>query len=706
MDGRIGPYEILERIGAGGMAETFVGLRRGPGGFEQRVCIKRILPTFEQDRAFVQQFLEEARVSARLRHANIVQVLDFGVCDGAHYLALELVEGMDLHRLLAVLRRRGETLTSGLVAFLAVELATALEYAHTHPEGALLHRDISPSNVLLSRVGEVKLSDFGIARAVTRRAGGPPKTETGTIRGKVPYMAAEYALHGVFDPRSDLFALGVTLYESLAGRRPFVGATDLDTLQRIVNGVHPPLSELCPSAPSELVAAIERLIRTNPEERHPSATAFLDALVDVPPPPTARRILGDLVRRAAEWEREGSSEPIEAIEGTAMISDAARLGPDPGPVPAPPDAPTRTHLAPDFASTEVVDDPPQFATALDVRAPSVPSASAAAAVEATAVERPSVHPAALPDVPSASAAAPAGAWGVPASAFAQAWAAHASASPVETGRPSQTPFQVESRPRTARVASRAPWAAVVGALALAALGGLGWMIAGGALSAPAEQNPPALPTAHANAASGMASAPTGAPPPRSQAPMSPPPAGRPPETPAPKIPPTEGSPPEVRPPETQPPASQPAEAAPRAPAPTEAAPRAPALTEGAAELRGVDPPPQIVADDSHPERNPRRLSRRLAPPEGATARSASEFGERRPDPPRPDSPRSASLLVVVSPWGDVWIDGRFVGRAPQRVSLAPGRHNVAVGHGAPAVRREVVLRAGEQHALDLELSGE
>ena len=256
---RFGPYELVSRLGAGGMAETFLAVRRGPGAFEQKVCVKRILPAFEQDQDFVRQFLEEARVSAQLRHANIVQVLDFGVVDGSHYLALELVEGMDLHKLLRSLADRGETMTSGLVVYLATELANALEYAHGgggQSTSPVVHRDISPSNVLVSRAGEVKLTDFGIAKA----AQGPgPVPTTGVVKGKVPYMAPEYAMSGKADPRSDLFALGVLLFEALTGRRPFVGQTDLDTLQRILEGRRPRLIDLCPNAPSGLIEAIESL---------------------------------------------------------------------------------------------------------------------------------------------------------------------------------------------------------------------------------------------------------------------------------------------------------------------------------------------------------------------------------------------------------------------------------------------------------------
>lgn len=350
----VGPYELIERLGAGGMAETFIGLRRGPAGFEQKVCVKRILPAFEGDAVFVRQFLQEARVSAGLRHTNIAQVLDFGLSEGSHYLALELIDGMDLARLLKILHERGDTLTSGLVSLLAFELGTALLYAHEHASGAVLHRDISPSNVLVSRAGEIKLTDFGIAKAASTSNHDAPQTTTGTIKGKVPYMAAEYALSGRFEPRSDLFALGVLLYESLAGRRPFIGNTDLDTLHRIMKGDHPPLASLCPTAPPALVVAIEKLLVPEPEARFPNAAALLDALIEVAPPPTARRILGQLVIRAAE-DKPWNAGSVERIEGTVAISDAIRL---PEPVPAPPSAQTRTRVPSEPHLSGIAAEPP------------------------------------------------------------------------------------------------------------------------------------------------------------------------------------------------------------------------------------------------------------------------------------------------------------------------------------------------------------
>ncbi|MEY4512192.1 MAG: hypothetical protein RLZZ450_4314 [Pseudomonadota bacterium] len=285
---KLGPFELLRRLGAGGMAETFLAVRRGPAGFEQRVCIKRILPAYESDQEFVAAFLDEARTSAALRHANIVQVVDFGLndVDGSHYLALELVDGMDLR---ALMEQHAE-LDAELVTLIASELAAALEHAHGADEGRapVVHRDLSPSNVLISRAGEIKLTDFGIARAI----GGSHRTASGVIKGKIPYMPPEYVEGGRFDARGDLFALGVLIYELLHGRRPFDGDTELDTLRKIAAGERRPFEA---SAPAALIACVDRLLQKDPADRFDNAHALLDALPAVPVH-QARRRLAALVR--------------------------------------------------------------------------------------------------------------------------------------------------------------------------------------------------------------------------------------------------------------------------------------------------------------------------------------------------------------------------------------------------------------------------
>lgn len=304
----IGPYRVLSRLGAGGMAETYVALRRGPGDFEQRVCLKRIRGELDQDPEFVRQFLSEATLAASLRHANIAQVLDFGREGGDYYLALELIDGLDLRELI---ERAGAGLDPRLTLHIATEVCTALDFAHrgSAPGGArgIVHRDISPSNVLVSTEGEVKLADFGIARPLQ----GPKYTRTGIIKGKTAYMAPEYARSAEFDVRCDLFSLGVTLYECLAGVRPYDGSTDLEVFERAARGEHVPLGELAPAAPRELVGAVERLIAPDPAARFASASALLDVLVRLATDGTGRRELGVLVRRLRD-QRPSAAETSQA----------------------------------------------------------------------------------------------------------------------------------------------------------------------------------------------------------------------------------------------------------------------------------------------------------------------------------------------------------------------------------------------------------
>lgn len=402
---RFGPYELVRRLGSGGMAETYLAVRRGPGGFEQHVCVKRILPFFERDPAFVKDFMEEARLAAQLRHANIAQVVDFGEADGSHYLALELVDGMDLRTFLARLSERGQRLEPSLVVLIGVELATALDFAHTPTRGraAVVHRDVSPSNVLVSRTGGVYLTDFGIARSI----GDSRRTDSGVVRGKVPYMAPEYGLHRRYDARTDLFGLGVVLFEALAGQRPFVGATDVDTLQRIESGRHPPLAPLAPAAPPGLAPIVEALIRADPGARYQSAAQLLEALAPFSPPATAKRELGHLV--ASLGESLGDSLRLSSPSRTAAIvggpppaypavasahADAETRTSDAGR--APPPAPEPGWAVTDPSRVSQHDRPSPYAATTPAASPAMPLVTAVT---------PASIPATLPLLP-ASAPAP------------------------------------------------------------------------------------------------------------------------------------------------------------------------------------------------------------------------------------------------------------------------------------------------------------
>lgn len=324
---RFGEYELIQRLGVGGMAETFEAVRHGPSGFQQRVCLKRILPSLQTEPGFVELFLREARLSALLHHAHIAQLLDFGAIDDRYYLALELIDGIDLRRALSYAHARGTQIPAPLVAYIAYAVGSALDFAHSAsddsvPKG-IVHRDVSPSNILLSVEGEVKLADFGIATSMDVQN----SLASGTLKGKIPYMAPEYALGGRFDARSDLFALGVTLYECLAGTRPFDGDSDLLTLDNARRGVRAPLCELAPEAPAALIVAVESLLAPEPRDRAAQAGRFLETLGDVRLVGPIRRKLAALVHSARE-ERDAQMQ--SALAATlAATSRSLSEQPDP-----------------------------------------------------------------------------------------------------------------------------------------------------------------------------------------------------------------------------------------------------------------------------------------------------------------------------------------------------------------------------------------
>ncbi len=280
-----GPYYLVRRLGVGGMAETFEATRVATGGFEQRVCLKRVLPAFSEDDEFVSRFQREAKLAAQLRHTNIVGVIDFGEVGGVHYMTLELVDGVDLRSFLR--SSPGEKLSPDTVALIGLDLAYALEHAH----GSLVHRDISPSNILLSRSGETKLADFGIAKAIDNATA----TASRSAKGKIPYMSPEHMRGETIDGRADLFSLGVVLFEAVAGIRPFDGAHDVETMQKILEGDRLSLEDVAPDVPAPLRKVIERLIEVDREARTPSAARLIEELAAVAPPPEARRKLASTV---------------------------------------------------------------------------------------------------------------------------------------------------------------------------------------------------------------------------------------------------------------------------------------------------------------------------------------------------------------------------------------------------------------------------
>jgi len=332
---RIGRYEVVRRLGIGGMAETFVGVAKGPGAFEQRVCLKCVLPTYLEDQRFSLLFMEEARITASLQHANIVKVIDFGerLRPRMLYLVLELVEGTDLR---VLLRHQGHGgLPHAMVTLIAGDIAAALAYAHGHPHAeaertreGVVHRDISPSNVLLSRSGEIKVTDFGIAKELCAEE----STLTTGFKGKLVYMSPEQLRGKRLDARSDLFSLGVMLYECLCGERPFDGEGNLQTVQRILTSERPSLATRCPTdTPEALIHAIESLLEADPNKRCSNAAAFADALPALAQPSTTRRALAEKVRQVESKLADIYAEPTQPFAPGSLPSPASSTSNPPAP---------------------------------------------------------------------------------------------------------------------------------------------------------------------------------------------------------------------------------------------------------------------------------------------------------------------------------------------------------------------------------------
>jgi serine/threonine-protein kinase len=275
-----GKYQLVERLGRGGMAEVWKARMVGPAGFQRTLVVKRILPELAEDPQFVAMFVSEARLSARLNHVNIVHVFELGEAEGEYYLAMEYVHGHTLTAVMRNLALRGLP-PPGFGAMVVRDLCRALAYAHalTDDNGEplrLVHRDVSPANVMIGFDGGVKLFDFGIAKALAEV--NEVKTQTGTLKGKLGYMAPELLDGRDFDHRSDLFSVGVLLHETLTGRRLFKGAHDLQTLQLIRQARVAPPSTVNPEVPPELDAICLRALARDPDERYQTGDELAAAL--------------------------------------------------------------------------------------------------------------------------------------------------------------------------------------------------------------------------------------------------------------------------------------------------------------------------------------------------------------------------------------------------------------------------------------------
>ncbi|MEJ7598792.1 MAG: serine/threonine-protein kinase [Kofleriaceae bacterium] len=267
-------YELLDRIGVGGMAEIFRGKAVAAGGFEKPVAIKRILPHLSQDTRFVELLIAEAKVLSLLKHRNIVQIFDVGLGDdGQYFLVMEYVDGKDLGAVQRGLEVRRHRMPFDLALHIGAEICEALEHAHSAraPDGkpmSLVHRDVSPSNVLLSRAGEIKLTDFGIAKRAEQE-----QTGSGAVRGKFGYISPEQARNEHIDPRSDVFSVGILLWELLTNRRLFSGLGDLDALRAVREAQVPRPTELDSRLGPEVDQLVMSALARDPKTR-PTAGQF------------------------------------------------------------------------------------------------------------------------------------------------------------------------------------------------------------------------------------------------------------------------------------------------------------------------------------------------------------------------------------------------------------------------------------------------
>jgi serine/threonine-protein kinase len=322
----LGPYELLERIATGGMAEVYLARRAGPHGFQKVVAVKRILPQLAQDEDFVAMFVDEARVCARLAHPNIVQVFDFGEHDGELYMAMEFVDGTTAARLVRAAASRNEEVPLEGALYIALSILRGLDYAHNarDDEGKpldLVHRDVSPGNVLIDRSGAVKLTDFGIARAaeIERR------TDAGQLKGKLGYMSPEQVVGRELDARSDLFTVGIVLAELVMLRPLFSGPSEIDVLMRIRDADLGVLDRAGSRVPDDVRAVLFRALARDRALRYPTAAAFAEGIEEI----LRRRRLQVGPAKLAAWvERLGLVPNAEADDpqSETSVRQTANLG--------------------------------------------------------------------------------------------------------------------------------------------------------------------------------------------------------------------------------------------------------------------------------------------------------------------------------------------------------------------------------------------
>jgi len=320
-------YRVIEKIAAGGMAEVFRAESAGLEGFKKTVAIKRVLPHLSQKKEFIGMFLDEARLSATLSHSNVVQVFDIGVGDDTYFIVMEYVDGANLKAVIEHRKQVGRPLPIEAACMIALRTCEGLSYAHEARDAlgqplGIVHRDVSPPNVLITRHGEVKVVDFGLAKANSQLE----SSEPGIIKGKFSYLSPEAALGEEVDHRTDIFATGIILWEMITGNRLFLGDTDLGTVRQVQAARVPPLSQYVKDVPAVLEQIIGHALARDPKARYQSARDFgrdLNRVLFQLGRPVSSFDIGSLVGDVREEQRrqKGNRPKQQTLIGS-LIQDA------------------------------------------------------------------------------------------------------------------------------------------------------------------------------------------------------------------------------------------------------------------------------------------------------------------------------------------------------------------------------------------------
>jgi serine/threonine-protein kinase len=323
-------YTILERLGGGGQAEVFKGVAETISGFRKSVAIKRVLPNLTSNPQFVAMFLDEARLSLHLQHTNVVHVFDISKADdGTYFLVMEFVDGCDLKAVLEREHRRGRTLEFQLTIQIAIECCKGLHYAHqlANPETGeplhIVHRDISPPNIMLSKNGEVKVVDFGLAKANSQ----VEITDQGVVKGKFSYLSPEAASGQEIDARTDVFALGIILWEMFTGRRLFYADTPYRTVELVREARVPSITAQNPNVDPELDSIVRKALARDAEERFQSAADLGDALSQYLFTHELKVTSRDVISlvRDTKVEKERRASPKDSLIDALISDELAKL---------------------------------------------------------------------------------------------------------------------------------------------------------------------------------------------------------------------------------------------------------------------------------------------------------------------------------------------------------------------------------------------